>query len=54
MSEESVARPVPEDPQAAVCACYYGWVFLGMQGEDEEETIEAVPCHRCGRTQREA
>ena len=69
MSDPSVARPVPEDPQAELfplqasidealedlqapassrpCACYDGWVFLGVQTEDGDEIIEAVPCRRC-------
>ena len=31
--------------------CYDGWVYLGLEGEDETgehvEVIERVPCRRC-------
>src|SRR5918994_5253148 len=30
-----------------MCACYDGWVFLGVQTEAGEEIIETVPCRRC-------
>jgi hypothetical protein len=32
--------------------CYDGWVFLGFEGEDGEEVIEAVPCKRCTQERR--
>ena len=38
---------IPEDFQAPICACYDGWVFLGVQTEDGDKFIEAVPCCRC-------
>src|SRR5215208_7691299 len=37
---------IPEDSQAPICDCYDGWVFLGVQTEDRDEIIEAVPCCR--------
>jgi hypothetical protein len=33
-------------------ACWDGWVFLGFEGEDGEEVIEAVPCKRCTQERR--
>jgi len=40
------APRLPEDPQAPICACYDGRVFLGAQTEDADEIIEAVLCRR--------
>lgn len=31
-------------------ACWEGWVYLGVEGEDdlvEDEVVERVPCRRC-------
>lgn len=41
------APRLTEDPQAPICTCYDGWVFLGVQTEDADEIIEAVPYRRC-------
>jgi hypothetical protein len=40
-------RPLARAPRTPICACYDGWVFLGVQIEDADETIEVVPCRRC-------
>jgi hypothetical protein len=34
-------------------ACWDGWVFLGVEDEDGEEVIEAVPCRRCSSSSGE-
>jgi hypothetical protein len=44
------SREVP--PEETPHACMGGWVFLGFEGEDGEEVIEAVPCKRCTQERR--
>ena len=44
MDEAPDVLPAPVRP----CACWNGWVFLGIMGEDGEETTEAVRCCQCG------
>jgi hypothetical protein len=41
---------VPNSPDERPHGCYAGWVFLGFEGEDGEEVIEAVRCRRCAQS----
>jgi hypothetical protein len=41
------APRLTEDPQPPIRTYYDGWVFLGVQTEDADEIIEAVPYRRC-------
>jgi hypothetical protein len=48
--DTNILRTTPEKvapEEAKPHACMGGWVFLGFEGEDGEEVIEAVPCRRC-------
>jgi hypothetical protein len=46
----AAAKHRPASPEAideTPHACMGGWVYLGAEGEDGEEVIEAVRCRRC-------
>ncbi len=43
-----VPDPTPDETPHA---CYEGWIYMGVEAEDESgehvEVIERVPCRRC-------
>ena len=47
---EDLAR-VPTPTDETPCGCHDGWVYSGLENEDESgapvEVIELVPCRRC-------
>jgi hypothetical protein len=43
---QSVEKVAIEPPEETPHACMDGWVYLGVEDEDDD-VVERVPCRRC-------